>query len=730
MRLDQHPKWTDTSDARSEKDRQFDQIAERLEQQALEYARRREPLAERWFADVQQFEGRYPDSVKAELEANPASSELFVNMTRPKVRVLASRLADILFPTDDSNWEIKPSAEPEIPLQSGKRGFQPAAQTTLPVADRPADVPPDAMPPPEGGGAMGPQGGAETMPGAPPGIAPPTPGANEELDELAVARRAAERMGRRMKDQLEASNYADIGAKILHQGAMLGNGVIKGPVQAEDRRVWNAERKEFEMKRDPRPVFAWVDLWNFFPDPDATTVEECDSIFELHRLSARELRKLAKRSDFNEANIRDVLKQGPKFEAFLNYVDETREDRGEIVEQAETRFYAWEFHGTLERKELVAMARGMEDADIIKGYGEGDPLDMIDVIVWVCQGRVLKFGPHPLDGAHHLYSVWSLDLEGTSMFKDGVSAMLRDPQIALNAAWRITMQAAALLGVPMFVIDRGVKPQRGGRPRIGPGEIFERETPNEHAGLIPVEINAQVTELIRVIEVARQFMDDESNLPLVAHGDQSAESKTAHGMSLLANAVNIVFRDATRAFDRQVTIPTLRRLYEWNMMNLGDDDDDLVGDMDIKARGSSILLVRDIQAQNLMMVLNLAATNPVISQILKIPEAFRKLMQAMQLSKDEMILTDDELRDLADALAQEGDPETEAKIAIEQMKLQGQLQIEEMRFRTELLKLAQQGELSMQQIMADLEKVRMQTQSKERLTAAEFAVKERHGTGI
>ena len=531
-------------------------------------------------------------------------------------------------------------------------------------------------------------------------------------------------MKRVMEDQLVECNYSKVGQKVIDQACIFGTGVMKGPMHRKDRRKWDRETRSFYYVDELVPVFEWVDLWNFFPDMDATEVARASEIFELHRLSEREMRDLARRPDFFEAEIRALLLEKPKYESFLDYVRDVLDDRGEIVNESnESRYYAWEAHVSLSREEMGLLADRHGMSDIQEAFGEGDPLDTIDAIVWVCQGRVLKFGPHPLDSGEVLYSIFRFDGETGSLFRDGIPAMLRDQQIAINAAWRLMMQNAALHGVPMFVIDRNIKPVDGKRT-IAPGKVFERETPNEAAGIFPVVIPADAGELVRVIEMARLFMDDETNLPLVAQGQQGQQTKTAHGLSLLANAVNIIFRDAARSFDRDTTEPSMRRLYEWNMQYTQNDA--ILGDMRVKPRGSSVLLVRDIQGQNLLMVLNLAATNPAIGQMLKMPEIARRLFQALQLSKDEMVLTDTEMAEIAAQMAEKPDPQMEA----ETMKAEVQLQIEEMKLRVEVAKIASQENIAVEKVMAELQKVQSQSDSKERQMAAEFAIKERMGTGI
>ena len=677
--------WNDTQGARGDAEMMADEYASYLEEQAIEQARRREPVSTRWFHDVEQYKGVYPEAVRRRLVQNRGESKLYVNLTRPKTRTLTARLIDILFPTDDLNFDMKARQVPALELVAEHRGE---------VVD-------------------------------------------EETEQAAMAaRQEATRRVEMLKkiqiDQLKRAHFEDTGRKVIAQGCKLGIGVVKGPVPDDKpRKRWDRVKKRLIYEPSNEPTFRWVDAWNFFPDMDGTDLGNCDFTFELHRMSAREMRDLAKRKDFIADNIRDVLKQGPKYEAFTDYVADLRDVENEIIKSVETRYFVWEYHGpiTAEKIEMLGKVHGKDQLIDVFGLGGEDPLDVAYGIIWFCQGRVLKFGPHPLDSGSPLYSVWRLDNDESALVSgDGVPSMMRDHQRAINSAWRLMMRNGALSGVPMFIVDRSIKPANG-RLEIVAGKIWEREHAQEFAGIQAVDVSGNTQDLETIIGMAINFIDQETNLPLIASGDQSTEqTKTAHGMALLANAVNVIFRNATRSFDRDVIVPCMERLHEWNIQF--SDNEAIKEDVEIEARGSSVLLVRDIQAQNLLMVLNLAATNPVLGQLLRIPTVARRLFQALQLSKDEMVLTDAELKQLQEQMQGQPDPEIEAKLAIENIKIEGQIALEEMRRETEMMKLSAQSGIKLEEIAARLEQTRMQSASRERLSAAEFSVKERLGTGI
>ena len=324
MALDTKRKdWDDTSTKREARNEACDAFADELSTTAVDLARRREPISTRWYHDLEQYQGVYNEQVQKQFKKRRQSSKLFVNLTRPKVRTLVARLHDILFPTDELNWDAEPTAVAELEM----------------VAEHPGET------------------------------------GDEDLEERANAVRneaikRAKLAKKEMSDQLGSSRYVDIGRKVIYQGCKFGLGVAKGPMHDwRKRRRW--EDGELVEDEEERPYFEWVDCWNFFPDMDATSIESCDYIFELHRMGARELAKLAKSQGFLADNIRDVLNQGPMYESFTDYVNDMRDVESNIIKSTETRYFVWEYHGPIPGKTLASLCKAHDREDIMAVYGSG-----------------------------------------------------------------------------------------------------------------------------------------------------------------------------------------------------------------------------------------------------------------------------------------------------------------------------------------------------------------------
>jgi len=682
-----------------------------LEALAKEQSRRRRPLEDRWLRDYLQHEG-LDDAGRPNEESTPAGqapagasendatgSRLVANLTRPLTRVMENRLKSTLFPSDQDNWDIKSTPVPELEAA--------AKVTSAQVEDDEAD-----------------EAKLEVVKEA-----------REQARMKTIAMREV------MADQLRETDYPFQGGRVIHQGCKYGTGVLKGPVNnLKKKRRWvgNGKKAKIEWLKDPRPYLEWVDLWDFFPDMDADTIEDCDFIFQLHRMSARELRRLGRQGEdgFRKDAIRELLREPPDNASFEDTMRDLRkyeyEDTRSTGVDGNKRYYIWEYTGPIPVATFEALLRSDHREDLIDVFGRelDDPLEAIHGTVWVCQGKILKYGPAPLATGDHIYSLYHIESDTNSLFKKGIPAILRDPQAAFTAAWRAMLDNGSLAGVPMFEVDEDLQPLDRVK-EIRAGKIWLRKASlGERSGIAAVEVVGNTEQLVEILNIARAMADEEAGVPPIAQGEAGDNQlgRTAQGMSQAASAVNVLFSGATRLFDDNVTKPTLRRLYDWNMQF--SDDPAIKGDMEVIPRGSTVLLVRELLVQHLMMLLNLVGQVEAMGAMVKMERVLRELVRQWQLPLDEFIRTDEEMEEIQAEQDGQPDPELEGKRMLEEMKLQGQLQLAQIQFQTEVLKLAAQEKMSFEKIMADLETVRLTTGSKERQIAAEIAVKAREGSGI
>lgn len=701
-------------------------IASRLETDADDRVQKRQVLEKRWIEDLCQIQGVYDKKTLTDLK-NSKKSTAFVNQTRPKTNACEARLSDMLFPTDDRNWGIGPTPVPELTE---------SARESVATAEAAAEEANAAM-------ERGDQGAAAKAVEIGQQAAEAASNLQAEIEE---AKKRSDLMAAEIDDQLREAHYASEARDAIRDACRLGTGIMKGPIPAADRirRGWKAVTDnvyKMTFKQDlNRLAFVRVDPWTFFPENDAMSIEESESNFERHMMTKRDLRKLAKMPGFDKEAIRRLITGGPN-KTLPTYITELRGVSDELQAPVrDGRYQVWEYRGPLTDEDIKTLCACRASGEVAKAFLEDeiDPLIEVTAVVWVCQGEVLKFGLNHMDSGEGIYSVFNLEKDDASVWGQGIPYLMRDSQKVMNGAWRMMMDNAGLAAGPQIVINQEAVEPADGEWGLTPRKIWRRKSTSTDTRPFEVhEISMHQPELAGIIEMAKQFIDDETSISVLAQGEQGQNvTQTMGGMAILMNAVNVVFRRMVKNFDDDMTVPNISRAYDFLMQF--SEKDEIKGDFKVDARGSSVLLVREIQAQNLMLLATQATSHPVLGILLKAAPLLRKAVQSMMIVADEVVVSDEELEQIIKAQAeQEGtDPET-MKMQIEQQiaeaENQTRLQIANMDRDTQMMKLAEDRNMKVEDIAAQLEKLRIQsaadfekkrieTDSKERMFAAEAAI--------
>lgn len=712
---------------------QMKAIIGRLDKEAERRVGLRHTIEQRWIADLLQKYGRYdPDTEKKLNDAE--QSKLFINLTMPKTDAMEARLTNLLFPTDDKNWGIGPTPVPEL-TEAAKR----AADLAIQKAQQ-------AKQASEQGGE---QAAAMQL------EADQAAQASGQLDAAVMeGKRRAELMQAEIDDQLKQSLYHAAMRDVIGDAVNLGTGVCKGPVTGDRvRKGWKRQpmqgengepvinqdgspaqgEYQLQMSDGNQPAMRHVDIWGFFPDMDVSKIVDGEGTYERHLLNKKKFRALGKLPGFDKDALRRLLEEGPKMSA-PSYMADLRNITGEKQQIANDLYHVWEYSGPLDIEDMRAIALAVGDMGAIRDIQDIDPLAEVNAIIWFCQGELLKFAVYPYDSGECMYSVFNLVKDESSVFGYGVPWMIRDPQAALNAAWRAMMDNAGLASGPQIVVARGIVTPADGDTTLRPRKLWyvKDGLPANAAAFATFDIPMRQAEMQALIVLSKQILDEMAAMPQLAQGEQGAGvTKTAQGMALLMNSANVVFQRIVKNFDDDVTTPNIRRFYDWNMQF--NPKEEIKGDYEVDARGSSVLLVREMQAQNLMLIAMNFGAHPVYGPMLKNKGVLKNLFKAQMIPADEVMLTDDEIDAIfMQTQQQEGadDPERmklDAQIAIEELKAGNALKLAQIERDTQMMKLAETMNMGLDKIESDLIKLRETFDHKERIVAAEAAMAERTG---
>lgn len=704
-------------------------LASRLERDAIRLVGQRQTIEERWLEDLRNYNGHYDDKTIQRIRSNEGS-EVFVNITRPKSHTAESRLSDMLFPTDDKNWAISPTPVPTLQADLDNH---------------------DVLNGPDGQPIKLQDGQSATM-------------ADAVRVKMADAKRRSALMSDEIEDQLDEADYQIKARQVIHDGVVVGTGILKGPIVVGRVRqrwkklepkglaehvksIWNRVRGAeavyvLDTVVDNRPAVERVDPWNFFPDMAAAELKDCRFIFERRYLNVRDILRMREDPYYIRANLDRVLAMNPRQTHLSRHpTNEKRESAynsdGETVQQVENEQYeVWEYHGPITPEDLSACGCSETDDD-------GGRAKELSGCVVFCGGIVMKAYVNPLETGEHPYSVFNYERDESCVFGYGVPFRARNGQRVLNAAWRALMDNTALSNGPQIIVNKSLVAPETGDYRLTPRKTWvltdRNRNVNECFGLF--DIPNHQAELQAIIELALRFVDQETNLPLITQGEAGPQvTKTAAGMTLLMNSANAITRATVKNWDDGITTPLIKRFYDWNMQN--SPRADIKGDFEVDARGSSVLLSKEVQAQNLMSLAAQFAPSPIFGPMTKAAELYRKTVQAMHIAADDIVKTDqdiqaDQQRQQQAAQGQSQDP----RVAVEQMRQQGQAQMsalqhqqrmDEMRQeeRLELIRMAHERNMSMDELRGQLAQTQLEIHGKRQEIADETRVKVALGSGI
>ena len=688
-------------------------------------ARRSQGIDKRWTDDLDQYHmkdnanraaSQMMESVEQgfpilQAHARPTRSTIFIGLTRQKANAAEARLADILLPTDDRNWGIQPTPVPELVAALANEGLARDPHTQQLFTDQQ---------------------------GNPLQVKQVAAALHQE------ATQKAEAMQLEIDEQLNLADYNGELRKIIHDAVVLGTGVIKGPVVTNRmKRAWrqgtDAQGKTFHemvFQEELLPASFHVDARNIFTDPAAGNHHDGEGIFERDIMTGKQVRLLAKQPGYNKEALRQVLREGPRRSATFERPQEGP-DKDRDVSYLNKNFEVWEYWGEIDREDAFA-------AGVIKELD--DELESVSACVIMINETVVKAFLNPLDDGTLPYDMYQWEKVTGSVWGYGIPYLMRAQQKVINTAWRQLMDNLGVTAGPQIVVKR-----RQVTPADQSWEITSRkiwyandDVADVREAFTAVEFESHADELLKVIEFAMKLVDEETAVPMLAQGEKGTAPDTVGGMQMLLNNANVVLRRLVKQFDDDITRPHIRRYYDYNM--LYNPKNEIKGDFSIDARGSSALLVRDIQNQAFLSLLN-AGANPTYGIFLDLKKLFEKALQAQHIDPADIMASDSEImqRQQAQAqAAQQANPQVQvanirAQTEMQRMQAQGQIKdkelqtkeyeidtdraarLEELQIQKEIavLTLAAKQNMSLEQIRADLAKTVINTNTQKELKASE-----------
>ena len=278
---------------------------------------------------------------------------------------------------------------------------------------------------------------------------------------------------------------------------------MKGPF-AYDKEYANwADDGEYDPVIKTVPKVEHVSVWDFYPDPDAYNMDECNYAIERHRYTRPQLRDLKKRPFFRKKSIEEAIKSGENYSRSW-WEDDLNDnavgsnfgsDDATTGNSGVERFEVLEFWGTIDRK--IAEA---QDIEIPKSYKDDEDLQ---INCWVCNGYVLRLVINPFTPSRLPYVASPYELNPYSFFGIGLAENMDDTQTLMNGFMRMAVDNAVLSGNLLIEVDESnLVP--GQDLTVYPGKIFRRQSGQTGTARIAPVTRCRQKTAVQVSTLARQ----------------------------------------------------------------------------------------------------------------------------------------------------------------------------------------------------------------------------------
>jgi hypothetical protein len=598
----------------------------------------RRPQEDQWLANMRQFHSEYETEVINAFKAG--RSKTFVGITRMKTMVAFSKLVEVFYPASgNKHWDIDPTPEPTISNQ---------------IEEAP--------------------------------IATGVPDSPQQAKQEDPAEAASKAMKRRIADQLEEADYDVLLLEALLECTILGSGCLKstsakierdfGWIKAgdEDGKVWQFLPRESDSIK---PQVEAPSVFDVYPDPHASSIDSANGCFQRHVFNKHEFRNLKLLAEFKADEIDDYLEKYPDGDHTDESHEIERRRLGKNVYSLEEnlRYDVFEYWGWVDGTELRRMGIDISEEGLSQEYMAN---------VWLVGSTPIKVVLDESTDERINFFIFPYEKVPKRIFGRGVPEIMADSQETLNAAGRRLQDDVALLG-PQIEINTDDLDTIAIKniDDIYPFKVWPRSGGDSHDPMLRVHnLNTVSKELIEIMTIWRRFIDEETNLPTPFSGNGKGGGggrETVGGTKLVMNAANVVGRSIVKNIDKFAIKPFITKLYNFNMQ--WSDDEEIKGDQQVSASGSTILIEQEMQTTQMINLLNIT-NNPTDIALTKRENMLRKVAENSGIKPDFAVKSKEEIQALAnDPVKQQLDQNAVQKSVLENQEVAARIDKEQSEVR-------------------------------------------------
>jgi len=584
---------------------------------------------QRWLKAYRNYRGLYGSDVQF---TDSEKSRVFVKVTKTKTLAAYGQIVDVLFGNNKFPLSVNPSVLPEGVAESVHINIDPRAETATSAISAAMGSPAPRPYLIDGDTELQPGETLMDLQARLAGMENKLEPVSEKIIEgdgttqtsvtFHPAMVAAKKMEKKIHDQLQESGATTHLRSMAFEMALLGTGAMKGAFAVDKEYPnWN-EDGEYDPIVKTVPECEHVSIWDFYPDPEAKSMEDAEYVVQRHKMSRTQLRKLKSRPYFLDDGVQNAIDKGPDYTQ--KYWEMTMED--DDTQPTSERWEVLEFWGYVDTK-------------ILEEHGVDVPselsdLDEVNCNVWVCNGEVIRFVLNPFKPTRIPYYAVPYEHNPYSFFGVGIAENMDDTQTLMNGFMRMAIDNAAMSGNLIIEVDEtNLVP--GQDLSVYPGKIFRRQGGAPGQAIFGTKFPNVAQENMQLFDKARVLADESTGFPSFAHGQTGVQGvgRTASGISMLMSAANGSIRTVVKNVDDYLIRPLGKAFFAFNMQF--DFDEEIKGDLEVNASGTESLMANEVRSQRLMQFLQVAQ-NPVLAPFAKMDYIIREIAKSMDLDPDKV----------------------------------------------------------------------------------------------
>lgn len=589
---------------------------------------------------------QYDPEKLAEIRAH-GGSEIFMGIVSTKCRTATAWLRDTLLGTGaDKPWSLSPTPIPEVP-PSVQQDLQKIMAQNLAMyyAQGNAPIP------------------AEDLKKLASGMKDTAMRAMKEEADKRVGR-----MEQKMEDQLIEGGFVKALYEFTNDIATFPYAVMKGPIPHK-RKAMKYVQGGLAAVDVLRDEWERVDPYKFYWAPWGDDVQNMP-IIELHHLTRGDVEAMIGVEGYDEDSVRSILADfGAGAFDWLEHDDsEIETATGKDFDDAHSDIVAaLQLWDTIPGSLLLDW--GMSEQEV------PDPHMSYPCEVWMMGNIVIKavLNYDPL--GRKPYYVTSYEKVPGRVDGNGVADLCMDAQNMCNAAARSLANNMGIASGPQVGVNISRLPAGEDITQMHPWKIWQFRQSEYNDNTPPMTFfqpNSNAGELMAVFDRFMGIADEVSGIPRYMTGEHvPGAGRTSSGLSMLISNAGKSIKQVIGNIDYDVLTPMLERQYQRNLRYATDPD--LIGDVQILARGAMSLVVKEAEAVRKNDFLRLVLESPIAQQIVGLPgtaELMRDLASNLNTNVDKLVPTREQVVKQQEAAQQAQLAMMQQAAAVQEQQLQ------------------------------------------------------------